>query len=144
MALFDFLKRKKEVEKAKKKREEEKPEALPVKKQEDKKSATVKKDGKIGGKQLKGFSFEVIQGPHISEKASLLSEKNQYVFRVLKQANKQEIKKSVEGMYGVKITSVRVTNSHPKKRRLGQIEGWKKGYKKAIVTVQEGQKIELL
>jgi large subunit ribosomal protein L23 len=50
----------------------------------------------------------------------------------------------VEGIYGVKVTDVKIINVPRKKRRVrGQI-GWKKGYKKAIVQVKEGQKIEIL
>jgi len=55
-----------------------------------------------------------------------------------------EIKKSVEGIYGVDVLSVNVIRIPSKKRRLGKTEGFRKAYKKAIVTIKEGQKIEIL
>ena len=90
------------------------------------------------------FSYEAIKQPHISEKASYLAEKDQYVFEVSPNYNKQEVKKSVEGIYGVDILSVNMIKIPAKKRRLGKTEGFRKAYKKAVVTIKEGQKIEIL
>ena len=85
-----------------------------------------------------------IVSPHITEKATDLAAKNQYVFVVARAANKRDIARSVEKMYGVNVRLVRIVNVHPKKMRLGRIQGVKKGYKKAMVKVKEGQKIEIL
>ena len=74
----------------------------------------------------------------------MLSENNQYVFKVSPNSNKQEIKKSIEGIYGVNVLAVNVIKIPPKKRRLGRIEGYRKKYQKAVVTIKEGQKIEIL
>jgi large subunit ribosomal protein L23 len=85
-----------------------------------------------------------LQYPHVTEKASSLVEKNQYTFRVTPEANKVEVKKAIEEIYGVDVVDVRMTSIPAKKRQRGRIEGWTKGYKKAIVRVKEGQKIEVL
>jgi large subunit ribosomal protein L23 len=82
--------------------------------------------------------------PHITEKATDLAAKNQYVFVVKPTAAKKEIGKSVEEMYGVKVQGVRIVTVHPKSMRLGRTKGVKQGYKKAIVKIKEGQSIEIL
>lgn len=86
----------------------------------------------------------IIKSPHITEKATDLTKKNQYVFKVEPNANKIEIKKAIEKLYGVDVLSVKIINVPKKRRRLGRISGWRKGYKKAIVRIKEGQKIEVL
>jgi large subunit ribosomal protein L23 len=90
------------------------------------------------------FSYSVVREPHISEKATYLADEGKYVFKVYGNTNKPEIKKSVEGIYGVNVLQVNIVKTPKKKRRLGRHEGFKKGYTKAIVTVKEGQKIEIL
>ncbi|OGZ84905.1 MAG: 50S ribosomal protein L23 [Candidatus Staskawiczbacteria bacterium RIFOXYD1_FULL_39_28] len=82
--------------------------------------------------------------PHISEKGSYLAEASQYIFEVAERSNKQEIKKSVEGIYGVDVLSVNIIKIPAKKRRLGKTEGFRKAYTKAIVKIKDGQKIEIL
>ena len=86
----------------------------------------------------------VLISPHITEKATDLVQKNQYVFKVFPKANKTEIKKAIEDLYKVEVLDVKIINVPKKRRRLGRISGWKKGYKKAIVKIKEGQKIEVL
>ena len=88
--------------------------------------------------------FKILKEPHITEKATELSEAGQYVFKVWPGVNKIQIRKAVEQIYGVGVRGVRVINIPSKKRRLGKTEGKKKGYKKAIVSVKKGQKIEIL
>src|SRR3989344_7964133 len=131
MALLEFLKRKKEVEKAKK-QPEKKSEKILV-------TPEIKKTGKSNN-----FSYEVVKEPHISEKASVLAENDKYTFKVYSNTNKLEIKKSVEGIYGVNVLRVNIIKSPKKKRRLGRTEGFKKAFTKAVVTVKAGQKIEIL
>jgi len=87
---------------------------------------------------------KILISPHITEKVTDLAKKNQYVFRICPKANKVEIKKAVENFYGVDVLDVRIIKIPPKQRRLGRISGWKKGYKKAIVKIKEGQKIEMV
>lgn len=87
---------------------------------------------------------KILKSPHITEKATELAKKNQYVFKVYPQANKNEIKKAIEELYNVDVLDVKIINIPKKRRRLGRISGWRKGYKKAIVKIKEGQKIEIL
>jgi large subunit ribosomal protein L23 len=87
----------------------------------------------------------LLKFPHITEKAAFLAEKNnQYVFRVTDNANKKEIKKAVEDIFGVEVEKVRIANIPSKRKIVKGIEGSKKGYKKAIVQVKQGQKIEIV
>ena len=136
MALLDFLKNKEEKAK--------KPVKRVAKVSAEKKSETT--PVKVLASKIKNekFSFEVIKQPHISEKATELAEKNQYVFEVLPGYNKKEIKDAIEGIYGVNVLSVNLIKIPAKKRRLGRTEGFRKAYKKAIVKIKEGQKIEIL
>lgn len=91
------------------------------------------------------LAWRYILFPHVTEKAAILTEKeNQYVFKVAPDANKIEIKKAIEGLFGVHVEKVRIINVPKKKRRRGLIEGYKKGYKKAIVKIKKGEKIEIL
>lgn len=138
MPLFDFLKRKEEVQKAKEKQPEKKPAGLKTPQPAAPVKATAKKQK--SGK----FAFEAVNTPHISEKATYLSEQNQYIFKVSPNYNKPEIKKAVEGIYGVDVLSVNIVKIPAKRRRIGRSEGFKKGFVKAVVRIKEGQKIEIL
>jgi len=84
-----------------------------------------------------------LKKPHISEKATDLSGKGFYTFKVEKGSNKKEIKEEVEKKYKVDVTSVKVVNVPSKKRRVGRTEGTKRGYKKAVVKLKKGQVIDL-
>ena len=77
----------------------------------------------------------------ISEKATMLASQNKYVFKVSKHAGKFQIKEAVEGYYGVQVVSVNTIKISPKKRIHGRTIGWKKGFKKAVVTLREGDAI---
>jgi len=151
MALLDFLKNKKNIEKSR--RPEKRPAKVSVAKKEIKKQETVRAETKdvlavkpsgIHNKSGIKFSYETVKQPHISEKASYLSEKDQYIFEVSPNYNKKEIKNAVEGIYRVDVLSVNIIKIPAKKRRLGRTEGFRKAYKKAIVKIKEGQKIEIL
>ncbi len=117
---------KKEVKKEVKK-ETEKPVAVPLK-----------------TKKTSPVAYRILKGPHITEKATDLTSMGQYVFDVYEKANKSEIKKTIEDIYGVGVVSLKIIKIPPKKRRLGKIEGWRQGYKKAIIRLAQGQKIEIL
>lgn len=158
MALFDFLKRKKQIDKAKEKkisfanfpsykssdgqRATEEQSKKPAEKEvktlvaKETKATRVKKD-------VKGFSYEVLKEPHVSEKSTNLSQENKYVFKIYNNTNNPEIKKAVEGIYGVDVLNVNIIKIPKKKRRIGRTEGFRKGYRKAVVTIKEGQKIEI-
>ena len=88
--------------------------------------------------------WKILAKPHVTEKATDLAGKNQYVFKVWPASNKSEIKKAVEELYGVNVLNVRIINIPAKQRRLGRITGERGGYKKAVVKIKEGQKIEVL
>lgn len=152
MALFNIFKKDKEKKIAPKTSEssvksEVKPkEKISVKPKRKIKKAVVKESPVVSLKSKKEseIACRVLKWPHVTEKATYLTKVNQYVFRVFERTNKAEIKKSVEDVYGAKVVSIKIINIHPKKRRLGRINGWRKGYKKAIVKLAKGQKIEIL
>ena len=89
-------------------------------------------------------AYRILKTPQITEKATALARKNQYTFKTWPEANKAEIKKAIEDLYGVDVISVKIIKVPRKRRRLGRISGWRKGYKKTIVKIKEGQKIEVL
>ncbi|MBI4122785.1 MAG: 50S ribosomal protein L23 [Parcubacteria group bacterium] len=86
----------------------------------------------------------VLRRPHISEKAGILAERNEYVFVVSSEANKRQIKAAVEERYRVKVARVRTSTMPAKKRRVGRRIGEKSGFRKAIVKLAEGHTIEVL
>jgi large subunit ribosomal protein L23 len=89
--------------------------------------------------------MKILIAPHISEKGTFVADRlNQYVFEVIKDASKPEIKRAVELLFNVKVTAVRVSNVRAKTKRFGRIEGKHKGWKKAYVSLQEGNKIDLV
>jgi large subunit ribosomal protein L23 len=88
--------------------------------------------------------YRILKEPHISEKATVLAEQNKYIFKVYPQANKIETEKAIENLYGVKVKDVNIINVHRKRRVLRGVEGFKTGYKKAIVTLEKGEKIEII
>src|SRR6185369_15438444 len=80
--------------------------------------------------------------PRVSEKAGKMTELNKYVFLVAKGTNKVEVKKAVEATYKVKVTQVNVVNNQGKERNFGRTKGTTSAFKKAIVTLRQGDKIE--
>lgn len=112
-------------------------------KKRKKKVKPIKKEALVEKEPAKAFdSSSILLSPHVTEKVTMMSKDNQYVFKVFPRANKTEIRKAVEHLYKVKVIGVRIINVSGKKRRLGKSQGWKKGYKKAIIQVKQGQKIE--
>jgi large subunit ribosomal protein L23 len=95
-------------------------------------------------KRKEGLAYRLLKEPHISEKATKLSENEKYVFKIYSQTNKSEIKKAIANLYGVAVKDVNIINIKTKKRLLRGKEGKKHGYKKAIVTLEKGHKIEIL
>ncbi|AFY72901.1 ribosomal protein L23 [Synechococcus sp. PCC 7502] len=86
---------------------------------------------------------DVIRRPLINEKATLLLENNQYTFDVIPDANKIEIKVAVETLFSVKVKSVNTHTLPAKARRVGKFAGKRPQYKRAIVTLAQGDKITL-
>jgi len=140
MAIIDILKRKKR----------EKVEEKPVEKKEEGQAEEIesKKEPGIEKKRIKKttprLAYKVLLFPRVTEKALKLNAKNQYVFVVFPKTNKFEIKKAIKEIYGVDAEEIRIVNIHRKRRRVGKTQGWKKGYKKAIVKVKKGQKIDIV
>jgi len=85
----------------------------------------------------------VIVRPIVTEKSTDLGEHDKYVFEVATEANKNEVKQAVERFFGVKVLDVRTLNVKGKPKRLGRHMGRRKDWKKAIVTVRSGDKIDL-
>ncbi|MBZ9572035.1 50S ribosomal protein L23 [Patescibacteria group bacterium] len=139
MAILDVFKKRRKV-KGKKIVKEKKPkekliERTPTPRPESQKRAPKPKIGE---------AYRILKAPQVTEKATGLVAKNQYVFKVFPKANKVEIKKAIENLYRVNVISVKIIKIPKKPRRLGRISGWRKGYKKAIVGIKKGQKIEIL
>ena len=87
----------------------------------------------------------VLLGPHVSEKSTLIAEKsNQICFRVRRDSTKKEIAQAVEMMFEVKVDKVQVANVRGKVKRFGQTFGKRADWKKAYVTLAEGQNIDFL
>lgn len=83
--------------------------------------------------------YQVLLGPHISEKATVVAEKNrQFVFRVRPDANKLEIKKAVEKLFNVQVEAVNTTVVKGKNKRFGRSLGRRSDFKKAYVALKEG------
>jgi len=89
--------------------------------------------------------MKVLLAPHISEKSTVAADSNQqFVFKVVPDANKIEIKKAVELMFDVKVDAVQVSNVKGKRKRVGQVAGRRADWKKAYVKLQPGQDIDFM
>lgn len=89
--------------------------------------------------------MKVLLAPHVSEKASIVADKHrQFVFKVMPDANKHEIKKAVELMFKVVVDQVRVCNQKGKVKRHAQRLGKRADWKKAYVSLAEGHDINLM
>ena len=87
--------------------------------------------------------FDVIVAPHITEKATLLSEHNAVVFKVAGTATKPEIKAAIEAIYGTKVIGVNTLVQKGKTKRFKGRPGQRSDWKKAMVKLAEGQSIDL-
>ena len=87
--------------------------------------------------------MNVLIAPHVTEKTSLaMQNHNQYTFRVKKNATKTDIKQAVELMFEVKVKGVQVVNEPGKTRRFGKLSGRTQDWKKAYVSLVQGQTID--
>lgn len=87
--------------------------------------------------------YDVIKRPIISEKSTALAEvANRYAFEVAPQANKQEIREAVQALFNVKVREVRTMVMHGKMKTVGRFQTKRSNWKKALVTLAEGQKID--
>ena len=125
-----------------------------VDKKTDKKEIIEKKKSKSSGKSVKAKKvskekipihyFELIKKPHISEKALRFNSENKYVFVISQLANKSEVKKAIASLYGVVVKSVNIVKVPSKPKKFKGVPGIKNGYKKAIITLAEGNKIDIM
>lgn len=137
MSIFDFIKNKKKAEKA---RNVVKMKSEP----QEKESKKTEETKKVSFKSESAEGARILRCPLITEKSTYLAENNKYVFEVFNSANKTEIKKAVEKLYGVKVDAVNLFNVLGKKRRVGRTIGRQSGFKKAIISLPKGQKIDIM
>jgi len=89
--------------------------------------------------------FDIIKKPCLTEKGMTLQEaNNQVVLKVNPDANKIEIKTAVQDLFNVKVAKVRTANMHGKSKRVGKYMGRTSNWKKAVVTLVEGEKLDFL
>lgn len=87
--------------------------------------------------------MKVLLGPHVSEKSSVVADtNNEFVFRVVKDATKAEIRDAVEKLFEVTVTQVRTLNVKGKTKRFGRLAGKRSDWKKAYVTLKAGDDID--
>ena len=86
---------------------------------------------------------EVLIRPVVSEKSYEQITKNQYTFKVHKDAHKTQIRQAVEELFEVKVERVNIVKVQPKPKRRGLIKGTKRGWKKAVVQLRKGDSIEI-
>ena len=94
---------------------------------------------------MKSDPYYIIKAPVITEESTIQTQtRNQYVFKVDPKANKSQIRDAVEKVFRVKVLSVNTVNYDGKKKRMGRYLGRRPDWKKAYVTLQPGDTIELL
>lgn len=103
-------------------------------------TASVAEKTHLGGRHL---SKEVLVRPHVSEKAQMIQGTNQYVFWVTNDANKSLVKEEIEKSYGVHVAAVNILIKKMKPKHFRNIEGRKRVMKKAIVTLEKGEKLTI-
>jgi len=160
MGLLDKFKKKVKVGKEDKK-------IAPVKKEETKPAlkekgdySSLKPKGEADSKPVSGIkekvekttkksktdtkdAYKVLIRPLITEKATYLATYNKYCFEVSTRSNKIEIKRAIKSLYGVDPIDVNIVNMRGKRVRYGRISGKKKNWKKAVISLKKGDKIEL-
>ena len=88
--------------------------------------------------------MSILLAPHVSEKASFAADRGEFVFKVAINATKLEIKRAVELLFEVKVDAVTTSVVKGKTKRTGQISGRRSNWKKAYVTLEEGQDIDFV
>ena len=136
---FNIFKKKEE-----KKSQEQIEKPLAGEKKEPKKEVVKKAAVSAKGKKTFPALASVLLSPHVTEKAAMLAEKGQYVFRVHKTATKGAVKQSVEALYGVNVKKVGLTTKPARKVRAGKRTVLQPGLKKAVVHLKKGESIEII
>lgn len=124
--------------------------AKPEVKKEKKAAVKEVKKEKIQKEEIKKIfkknpelTSRILIKPLITEKATNLGVENKYIFEVSSKANKIEVKKAIQSLYGVEPIKVNIINMGGKEVRYGKTQGQTKNIKKAIVTLKEGDKIDI-
>ncbi len=94
-------------------------------------------------KKETGFAYRYLVRPVVSEKATYLSASGKYVFEVSGDANKRTVMIAIEKLYDVKVKSINIMKVKGKTRQVGRTVGTTPSWKKAIITLNEGEKIEV-
>ncbi len=87
--------------------------------------------------------YDIIRRPLITEKATICGEQGKFFFEVADSANKTLVKKAIEALFNVKVIQVNISNTSGKKKFFKGREGFRSGYKRAIVTLERGQTIDI-
>lgn len=135
MALFDFRKKTEAKEKQARKATKSAAKKAP-------KEVVEKSSSRQASSVPAGHHFALIS-PHVTERARLLSEQGQYVFRIKPEVTKRQVRESVERFYNVHVDHVQIIAMREKARRRGLTEGVKRGYKKAVVALRKGEAIDI-
>lgn len=126
----------------KKKEEDNNKESVSMKDLYAKEELKKEVKGKKGSSKY-AFAYKTIIKPLITEKASDLSNVSKYIFEVDIKANKIEVAKAIESIYGLKPRAVNIVKMKGKSVSRGRIQGKRKDFKKAIVSFKKGEKIEV-
>ena len=100
-----------------------------------------RRSGKVS--VTKGRMYEIIRAPVITEKSTIISEHNQVSFKVAMDATKPEIKAAIEGLFSVKVMAVNTLRQKGKLKRFRGILGKQSDYKKVIITLADGDSIDI-
>ena len=92
---------------------------------------------------VKAHHYDALLAPVITEKSTLLSEENKIVFEVPLSANKKDIKEAVESLFKVDVTKVNTIKVKGKTKRFRGKTGFRSDFKKAIVTLKDGQSVDI-
>ena len=87
--------------------------------------------------------YDIIVRPLITEKTTKLTEEGKYTFEVMPGVNKIEVKKAIEEIFKVDVVSENIVNVRKKERRVGRYSGYRPAVRKAIVTLHEGQTLDV-
>jgi large subunit ribosomal protein L23 len=102
------------------------------------------KAAKGGKKDVKAYLYDIIRQPVVTEKSTMASEYGKVVFKVAPSASKSDVKEAVEALFGVKVTKVNTLNRAGKTKRFRGMPGRQNHYKKAVVTLAQGQTIDAM
>jgi len=147
MKLFNWTKTKKEKKESAEKNADKIKIESKQKKPAKNKLTTEKVKGKLSpankDRKLKSMAYRFLIKPHITEKSSILASHSKYIFETAKQANKYSISQAIYDIYNIKPIKVNIINQVGKIVTKGKTSGKRKDWKKAVITLPKGSKIEV-